>query len=137
MTFTYVDPGANSRDKVRFLIGDTDSNDQHFSDEEVAYLLSTWGNNEFDAAIAGAEVLAGRYAHLTNYSRSIGDLTISEQYGESAKEFNRLADRLRRQKHDLYPTDVKINAQAIIATADKNVTTYKSDFYTGIHDYNV
>lgn len=137
MTFTYVDPGANSRDKVRFLIGDTNSADQHFSDEEVAYLLSTWSNNEFDAAIAGAEVLAGRYAHLTNYSRSIGDLTISEQYGESAKEFRFLADRLRKQKNDLYPTDVKINAQAIIATADKNVTTYKSDFYTGIHDYNV
>lgn len=137
MTFTYVDPSSGNRDKVRFLIGDTDTNDQHFSDEEIAYLLTTWNDNVYDSAIAGAELLSGRYAHLTNYSRSIGDLSISEQYGASAQEFRSLADRLRRQKNDLYPTDVKINAQAIIATADKNVTSYKSDFYTGIHDYNV
>lgn len=137
MTFTYVDPGANSRDKVRFLIGDTDSNDQHFSDEEVAYLLSTWSNDEYDAAIAGAEILSGRYAHLTNYSRSIGDLSISEQYGASAQEFRALADRLRMQKDQLNPPTPRINAQAIINTGDKTVTTYKTDFYTGIHDYTV
>jgi len=135
MTFTYVDPGSNDRDKVRFLIGDTDSTDQHFSDEEISYLLTTWGNNVFDSAIAGAEILAGRYAHLTNYSRSIGDLSISEQYGASAAEFNALADRLRIQRLDLYPPTPNINAQAIINTGDKTVTTYKTDFYTGIHDY--
>jgi len=137
MTWTYVDPSSGNRDKVRFLIGDTDTNDQHFSDEEISYLLTTWGNNVYDASIAGAEILGGRYAHLTNYSRSVGDLSISEQYGASANEFRALADRLRRQKDELYPPTPKINAQAIIATADKTVTTYKTDFYTGIHDYTV
>ena len=136
MTFTYVDPNSNNRDKVRFLIGDTDSSDQHFSDEEINYLLATW-TAVYDAAIAGAEILSGRYAHLTNYSRSIGDLSISEQYGASAQEFRQLATTLRRQRDDLYPPTPQVNSQAIISTADKSVTTYKSDFYTGMHDYTV
>lgn len=137
MTFTYVDPSSNNRDKVRFLIGDTNSTDYHMQDEEIAYLLTTWSNNVYDAAIAGAEIIAGQFAHKTNYSRSIGDLSISESYQASADEFFKIADRLRLQKVDLYPPTVKVNAQAIIATADKTVTTYKSDFYTGLHDYNL
>lgn len=135
MAFTYVEP-TTDRDKVRFLIQDTDSTDPHFQDAEITYLLTTWGN-VYDAAIAAAEIIAGQYAHKTNYSRSIGDLSISESYASSAAEFRAIADRLRQQKNDLYPPSTKINAQAIIATADKTVTTYKTDFYTGMHDYTV
>jgi len=134
MTFTYVDPSSGNRDKVRFLIQDTVSTDAHLTDEEITYLLSAWGDNVYDAAIAGAEVIAGAYAHKTNYSRSVGDLSISEQYGASAVEFRALADTLRRQKLLLYPPTVKFNSQAIVATADKLVQTYKSDFSTGMMD---
>lgn len=137
MAFTYIDPSSGNRDKVRFLIGDTDSTDAHFQDEEITYLLTTWGDNVYNAAVNGAEILSGRYAHLTNYSRSIGDLSISEQYGASAQEFRKLAETLRRQRDLLYPPTPKINAQSIVATADKTVTTYKSDFYTGIMDNTI
>lgn len=137
MAFTYIDPSSGNRDKVRFLIGDTDSTDPHFSDEEITYLLTTWGDNVYNAAIHGAEILSGRYAHLTNYSRSIGDLSISEQYGASAQEFRKLAETLRNQRDLLFPAVPKINAQSIVATADKTVTTYKSDFYTGIMDNTI
>lgn len=137
MAFTYTgDPAGSNRDKVRFLIQDTDSTEPHLQDEEIAYLLSTWGN-VYDAAIAAAEILAGQYAHKTNYSRSIGDLSISESYQASATEFHRLADRLRLQKADLYPPSVKVNAQAIISTADRTQSTFTTDFRTGLHDYNV
>jgi hypothetical protein len=136
MAFTYIDPSSGNRDKVRFLIGDTDSTDFHMHDEEIAYLLTIWGD-VFSAAIAGAELIAGSFAHKTNYSRSIGDLSISESYQASADEFFKLADRLRRQKDDLYPPSIVINAQAIMSTADKTVTQYKTDFHTGIHDYTV
>ena len=135
MAFTYVEP-TTDRDKVRFLIGDTVSADAHFQDAEITYLLTTH-TTVFDAAIAGAEILAGRYAHRSNYSRSIGDLSISEQYGSSAAEFRELAKTLTGQRDSLFPPSVKINAQAIMSTADKTVTTYKSDFYTGMHDYTV
>jgi len=136
MAFTYVDPTSGDRDKVRFLVQDTDSTDFHLHDAEITYLVNTWGN-VYDAAIAAAEIIAGQYAHRTNYSRSIGDLSISESYQASAAEFHRLADRLRLQKADLYPPTVKINAQAIKNTADKTVTTYTTDFRTGLHDYTV
>jgi hypothetical protein len=138
MAFTYTgDPAGSARDKVRFLIQDTVSADAHLQDEEIAYLLSVWGNNVFDAAIAAAEVISGSYAHKTNYSRSIGDLSISESYGASAAEFRALADRLRQQKDRLYVPIAKINAQSIVSTGEKTVTTYKSDFSTGLMDNTI
>lgn len=136
MAFTYVDPTSGDRDKVRFLIQDTDSTDPHLQDAEVNYLISVWGN-VYAAATYAAEAIATQYAHKTNYSRSIGDLSISESHATSAQEFRELANRLRAQELDLFPPTTKINASAIIATADKLVQTYKTDFYTGIHDYTV
>ncbi len=136
MAFTYVDPSSGDRDKVRFLIQDTDSTDQHLQDAEITYLLTTWGN-VYDAAIAAAEIISGSYAHKTNYSRSIGDLSISESYASSAAEFRALASRLAAQRDRLYVPIAKINAQSIISTADKTVTTYKSDFSTGLMDNTI
>ena len=133
MAFTYVDPTSGNRDAIRFLVQDTDSTDPHFQDAEINYLYSVWGNI-YDAAIAAAEIISGQYAHKTNYSRSVGDLSISESYGASAAEFRALADRLRSQRDRLYVPIAKINAQSIVATADKTVTTYKSDFSTGFMD---
>ncbi len=135
MAFTYVEP-TTDRDKVRFLIQDTDSTAAHFQDAEITYLLTTWGN-VYDAAIAGAEIISGKYAHKTNYSRSIGDLSISESYAASAAEFRQLADRLKAQKNDLYPPTPKINASAILSSENRTQTTFTTDFRTGLHDYNV
>ena len=135
MAFTYVEP-TTDRDKVRFLIQDTDSTDAHLQDAEITYLLTTWGN-VYDAAVAAAEIISGRYAHKTNYSRSIGDLSISESYATSAAEFRTLADRLKAQKHELYPPTVKVNAQSLISTAERTQTVFNTDFRTGIHDYTV
>jgi hypothetical protein len=137
MAFTYVDPSSGNRDKVRFLIQDTDSTDPHLTDEEIAYLLTTWSNDVFDAAIAGAEIISGKYAHKTNYSRSIGDLSISESYGASAQEFRALAQRLMAQRNRLFAPIAKINPDSIMSTADKMVTTYKSDFSTGLMDNTI
>jgi hypothetical protein len=137
MTFTYIDPGANNRDAVRFLIQDTDSTTPHMTDEEIAYLLTTWDNNPYDAAIAAAEIISGQYAHRTNYSRSVGDLSISESYSSSAIEFRALADRLRAQRDRQYAPIPRFAAQALVATNDKLVETYKSDFYTGIDDNQI
>jgi len=136
MAFTYIDPTSGNRDKIRFLIGDTDSTDFHLHDAEVTYLFDTWGN-VYKAAAYAAEIIAAKYAHKTNYSRSIGDLSISESYATSAQEFRELAKNLRAQELEKFPPTVKINAQAIMSTADKTVTTYNTDFYTGMHDYTV
>jgi len=136
MAFTYVDPSSGDRDKVRFLVQDTDSTDAHLQDAEITYLVSTWGN-VYDAAIAAAEIISGQYANKTNYSRSIGDLSISESYATSAAEFRAVADRLREQKNRLYPPTPKINASSIVSTAERTQTVYGTDFRTGLHDYTV
>jgi hypothetical protein len=136
MAFTYVDPSSGDRDKVRFLVQDTDSTDAHLQDAEITYLVSTWGN-VYDAAIAAAEIISGQYANKTNYSRSIGDLSISESYATSAAEFRAVADRLREQKNRLYPPTPKINASAILSTEDRTQTTFSTEFRTGLHDYTV
>jgi len=136
MAFTYVDPTSGNRDAIRFLIQDTDSTDPHFQDAEITYLFSTWGNI-YDASIAAAEIISGQYAKKTNYSRSIGDLSISESYGASAAEFRALADRLRSQRDRLYVPIATINAQSIIPTGEKIVASYKSDFYTGLMDNTI
>ena len=52
MAFTYVDPTSGDRDKVRFLIQDTDSTDPHLQDAEITYLVSVWGNVYRAAAYA-------------------------------------------------------------------------------------
>lgn len=136
MAFTYVDPSSGDRDKVRFLIQDTDSTDAHLQDAEITYLVSTWGN-VYDAAIAAAEIISGQYANKTNYSRSIGDLSISESYATSAAEFRSVADRLRAQKNRIYPPTPEINAAAIVSTEDRTQTTFTTEFRTGLHDYTV
>ena len=136
MAFTYVDPSSGDRDKVRFLVQDTDSTDYHLEDAEITYLVSTWGN-VYDAAIAAAEIISGQYAHKTNYSRSVGDLSISESYGASAAEFRALASRLRDQRDRLRVPIAKINAQSILPTSEKAVQTYKSDFSTGLMDNTI
>ena len=136
MAFTYIDPSTNDRDKVRFLIGDVDSTDFDLSDSEIAYLLTTWVT-PMNAAIAGAEIIAGRFAHKTNYSRSIGDLSVSESYGTSAAEFRLLAANLRQQRDRLSPPTIGVNADALKATRDKTTVNYNSDFYTGITDNRI
>lgn len=136
MAFTYIDPSSGDRDKIRFLVQDIDSTDFHLHDAEITYLISTWGN-VYDAAIAAAEIISGQYAHKTNYSRSVGDLSISESYGASAAEFRALADRLRDQRDRLRVPIPRINAQSIVSTGEKTVQTYKSDFSTGLMDNTI
>ena len=134
--FTYSgDPSASNLDEVRFLIGDTNESDSELQDEEIYYLLTTWGS-PYNAAIAACEIISGRYADRTNYSRSIGDLSISESYGASAAEFRQLANRLRAQRDLLNPPSPRINAQSIVPTGEKTVTSYHSDFRTGLMDNN-
>jgi len=136
MAFTYVDPTSGTRDQIRFLIQDTDTTDQHLQDAEINYLYTTWGN-VYAAAAYAAEIIAAKYSHKTNYSRSIGDLSISESYSESATQFRELARSLRTQELDLFPPTPKINAASIISTAERTQTVFNTDFRTGIHDYNV
>jgi len=105
MAFTYAQPVAgvfpSLKDEVRFLAQDTVETDASVSDEEIAYLLVSYENQVYITASQVAATVAMKYgkeAAIT--SRSVGDLSISVQYAETAKFYQTLADKLKLGKQD-------------------------------------
>jgi hypothetical protein len=97
MTWTYSgDPATNARDSIRFLIGDTDTNDQLLNDEEIA-----WVNNQltgsdtaltalYNAAYRCCLLIASKFSRLAD--QSVGDLKVS--MSQKAKAYREQADSL-------------------------------------------
>jgi hypothetical protein len=133
MTFTYVGPATSDRDKVRFLIQDTDSTAPHMTDEEINWLISEWAD-VYDAAANAADVLAGQYAHRADYSKSVGDLSLNETFSTQSQRFAALATNLRLNRMRRYAPSWIANADALKSTADRNVTTYNTDAHLGQMD---
>jgi hypothetical protein len=81
MTWTYSgDPASNARDAIRFLTGDTDTNDQLINDEEIA-----WTNNQvtgsdtattalYEVAYRVMIAIASKFSRLAD--QSVGDLKV-------------------------------------------------------------
>lgn len=88
------DPSARPLDAVRYLIGDTDPAQPKIRDAEILWAISE-EPNKYLAAAACAETIAGQYAAIASRSRTVGDLSISEQNGSRCTEYRTLADRLR------------------------------------------
>lgn len=134
MTFTYTgDPAGSSRDKVRFLLQDTSATHHHLTDEEIAWLLTEWAD-VYDAATAGAETIAASYAHKADYTKSVGDLSLTENYSNQSARFVELANRLRVNRSRRYPVTWVANAEALKSTADRTVETYNTDAHLGQFD---
>ena len=91
MTWTYGgDPSANSRDAVRFLIGDTDTADQQLTDAEIAYLVTAEGGVSA-AAVAAVRALLAKFARLVD--KSVGDLSVS--YSQRRDQYQALLGELK------------------------------------------
>lgn len=68
MAWTYSgNPAASARDKVRFLCGDTDTNDQLLQDEEIDYLLTVRSSPESTAPLACSTIM-GKLAREVDYT---------------------------------------------------------------------
>ena len=93
MTWSYSgDPASSDRDRVRFLIFDTDTNEQLLNNEEIDWLL-TEQSNVYMAAANGAEAIAAKFARDIN--RSV--IGISASPGGRAQFYLDLAEKLRAQ----------------------------------------
>ncbi len=103
MAWTYGgDPSANARDAIRFLVGDTDTNDQLLNDAEVA-----WVNNQvtgsdtaitglYDAAYRCCLLIASKFSRMAD--KAVGDLRVdmsqkAKAYRDQAAELKELASR--------------------------------------------
>lgn len=133
MTFTYVSPTTSDRDKVRFLIQDTDAADFHITDEEIAWLITEWAD-VYDAAATAADILAGRYAHKSNYHKSVGDLSLQENFADQVAHFQELARNLRLTRSRRYTVSWVANPSALQSTADRLVETHNTDSFMGQMD---
>lgn len=69
------DPSRNLLDKVRFLLGDTDTPEE-MSDPEIQFLLDEEHMNPLRAAARGAEALASKWSTAV-VEKQVGPLRIS------------------------------------------------------------
>jgi hypothetical protein len=89
MAWTYVNPTTGDRDKVRFLVGDTNDNDQLVTDEEIEWALET--ENVYNAAATVALSIALKFARQAD--KTVDDLSI--KYSQKSKNYMDLARELR------------------------------------------
>lgn len=126
MAWTYSgNPSSSAKDKVRFLCGDTVSTNQQISDEEITFLLTEWNSNAYLAAAFACDAISGKYSARADLSRSVGDLSISTQYGAQAKTFMERAASLRA---------LAVRASPPAVNFDTAIFNGTYDFYVGMDE---
>lgn len=97
-TWSYTgNPTNRLLDACRFVIGDTDPDNQLLTDEEVNWLLAQWEDNIYSAGAEGCVAISGKFVRKADYSKSVGDLSISTQYQAQAEAYLSRGDHLREQ----------------------------------------
>jgi len=92
MAWTYGgDPAANSRDAVRFAIGDTETADQLVNDAEIAYALAENGNAVNAAAAFLCDRIAAKFARLAD--SQVDDVRVA--MSQRAQGYRQMAADLR------------------------------------------
>lgn len=80
MAWTYSgDPNSSDRDMVRFLIADTDTDDQKLSDAEIDAFLGTNDTVQY-AALVCVKYLVTKYARECDYKIGPESVTASQRY---------------------------------------------------------
>lgn len=94
MAWTYSgDPAGSNRDEVRFLCGDTDTNDQLVNDAEIAWAITEEGNNQAAAANI-CEHLASKFARKVDKTVGPTKLLMSQKSTAFAERANELRGRV-------------------------------------------
>jgi len=134
MAFTYTgDPAGSNRDKVRFLVQDTVNTGHLLEDEEIAWLISEWAD-VYDAAAHAADILAAKFAGQADYSKSVGDLSLSETHSAQVERYHQIGVNLRLMRQRRYVPTWVANSDSLKSTADRDVDTYNTDSYLGQFD---
>ena len=97
MTFTYSgDPNYNDKDQARFLTGDTDSDDQMHSDEEIAWMLTRYPDPT-RASIELLETAASKAARMVDTTSGEIKVALSQRYSMLCAQADKLKQQLVRQ----------------------------------------
>lgn len=93
MSWSYSgNPASSEMNQVRFLVGDTDTNDQLVTNEEINWALTEGG--PYVAAAIVARTIAAKFARKADFEVS-NDLKVS--YSKQADAYNKLADNLEKK----------------------------------------
>ena len=98
MAWSYSgNPADSPRDEVRFLVGDTDKDQQLISNEEVEFLLTIYpkstGIANWECAAECARTISSSFTKLIN--KTVGSLSLT--YGDKAAQYAELADKLDKK----------------------------------------
>jgi len=95
MAWTYSgNPASSSKDAVRFLVADTNTDDPFVTDEEITWALSQSSSNIYKAASLVARALSAKFSTLSD--EVIGPLQF--KYAERAKNYEKIAERLEKSE---------------------------------------
>jgi hypothetical protein len=127
------DPSDSLIDEVRFRIGDTDTDEEFLTDDEIAYLLGQESDNVSRAAVRGCKRIAAELSRQVNY-RMHG---VSVDAKDLAKQFRDLATELETEAALLSVAEPFAGG---ISVADKQAREADSDrstpsFKRGLHDH--
>lgn len=134
MTWTYSgNLGASALDEVRFLIQDTDEDNQLLSDEEIEYLIDVY-IDPYSAAVAAVVSLIGKASRQEEESKKVGDLTLSRKSGARLAQWEALKRHLEAERFRRTPAAPIINPNAILPTDEAKVEGEGTDYVVGQMD---
>jgi hypothetical protein len=128
MTWTFSEALATDKDKVRFLVSDTQTTEQLVSDEGINLMLAEHGN-KYLAAAAIAEIIGGNFASEESFS--VKGITISDGSSRGS-QYRALAIRLRAQAATAASGGGGIGG-AFVGVDSNGLTPV---FSVGQHDFN-
>lgn len=130
MTFTYSGPNSDG-EKVRLMIGDTDSANALLTDEEITYFI-TLGGTIYAGAVLAARAVASKFSRLAD--TQIESVSVSNS--QKAKQYFALADQLEKQGATLSGTGGGPSATGIsiagMISAENNTDRPPSAFKQGM-----
>lgn len=134
MTWSYSgDPSDSALDEIRFLIGDTDTNDQLLSNEEITYLYNSYGD-AYAAAVACVVSLIAKASRSVEEAKTVGDLSLSRKFGARVDQWLTLKRQLEQERFRRYPAAPIVNANVLLPTDERDVEDEGSDFVVGQMD---
>lgn len=120
------DPSVpTDRDKVRFLIGDTDNDNLMLSDDEIAFALVESSDNLYYAAAGLCRSIAARFARDVNYRFS----TLWQDSGDAYIHYMELA-----KKYEDEALSGGGSIEVVFTMSGHSCTQYPEEFWTGMHD---
>jgi hypothetical protein len=137
VSWTYSgNPSASNADAVRFLMGDVVATAEvTLSNAEVTYLLATWGNDVYEAARNGCEMLAARYTGKATTSKSVGDLSLSKDYSGAASRLREQAAAILQMRMRKTPPRPWVDPKNLETARGRGELGMQGhEFYTGVHD---